>query len=64
MASVEQEARRSGVLGGSNRIAAVDVSPNNNNVVDVVVDDIGPPSFAPSKRFQDTATKQVRILLN
>ncbi|XP_057521234.1 metal transporter Nramp7.2-like [Amaranthus tricolor] len=58
MASVEQEARRSGVLGGSNRIAAVDVSPNNNNVVDVVVDDIGPPSFAPSKRFQDTATKQ------
>ncbi|CAO2819737.1 unnamed protein product [Amaranthus hypochondriacus] len=58
MAIVEQEARRSGVLGGSNRIAAIDVSPNNNNVVDVVVDDIGPPSFAPSKRFHDTATKQ------
>ncbi|XP_021725589.1 metal transporter Nramp5-like [Chenopodium quinoa] len=55
MATLEKEGRKSGVLGGSNRIAAIATSPNNN--VDLVIDN-GPPSLSPSKHFDEAPTNK------
>ncbi|XP_021862382.2 metal transporter Nramp7.2-like [Spinacia oleracea] len=62
MATLEKESRRSGVLGSSNRIAAIAVSPLN---VDLVIDSNNnninnndPPSLSHSKHFDEAPTKK------